>query len=289
MKSRIFLLVSLLATGLAAFFYLKISGFEQQMESETVKIRSISDSLHYYKIRAKADSLFIAGEIELSVSYYQQADSIAGRSELAEDKKQKAEKLKMKQDSLEKLKMVMFAIQKDFEQVKISKNKEVNYKDSLLEEYNDKVNYLTNQVEELKDGLAKAKGKISQMANSTGRLEFETSNGSKVMYAGDVASGKANGSGFGLFSTGGVYNGEWKNNKRHGKGKYTWKDGNIYEGDFADDKRHGTGTYYFVSGEKYVGEWKNNKRSGKGIHYGKDGKEIYNGLWENDETVKKAE
>jgi hypothetical protein len=116
-------------------------------------------------------------------------------------------------------------------------------------------------------------------------LEF-TRDGNTVYYIGDRTNSAANGYGFAIWSTGGMYKGDWKNNRRHGKGWYKWMDGEVYEGDFHEDKRQGSGKYTFKNGEYYTGEWMDNKRHGFGTIYAANGTIKYQGHWENDKLVR---
>jgi hypothetical protein len=172
---------------------------------------------------------------------------------------------------------------------KAKKLESISLKDSIIENYETQLPALINELTIFKDELNAEKQRNQKLKNSIGKLEFEATKGVTVYYAGDIQEGNATGIGYGIYSTGSIYEGQWLNNKREGKGKHTWKDGSIYQGEFSNDERSGFGIYYFASGEKYEGEWSNNKRNGKGILYSKDGKEVFSGFWENDGPAKKTD
>ena len=150
----------------------------------------------------------------------------------------------------------------------------------------DSIENLYNQkISELEKDLAAEKNK--EKSSKISKLNFQSLNGTKILYLGEVKNNKANGKGMGHFASGSLYLGDWKDNLKHdSKGYYKWSNGDWYEGDFDQDKRTGKGTYYWANGEKYEGEWLNDKRTGKGTLYGKDNKIILDGTWANDEFVK---
>ncbi len=150
--------------------------------------------------------------------------------------------------------------------------------DSLENLYNEKISELE------KDLIAE---KNKEKSSKISKLNFQSLNGTKILYLGEVKNSKANGKGMGHYASGSLYLGDWKDNLKHdSKGYYKWSNGDWYEGDFELDKRTGKGTYHWANGERYEGEWLNDKRSGKGTLYGKDNKVILDGTWYNDEFVK---
>lgn len=66
------------------------------------------------------------------------------------------------------------------------------------------------------------------------------------------------------FSGGGQYNGNWKDGMYHGYGECTWPDGHLYKG-----------------------EWKEGKTHGKGVEYRADGSIRHEGMFRDDEPVKR--
>ena len=111
---------------------------------------------------------------------------------------------------------------------------------------------------------------ISQIKEHvTGKI-FKDANGEDFSYTGEIANGKPNGKGTGIYSYGTFY-GEYKDGMRHGKGKFENKDGsNKYEGTFVNNKYNmgklimSNGYYFegeFKDGQPYNGKWydQNNK------------------------------
>lgn len=113
-------------------------------------------------------------------------------------------------------------------------------------------------------------------------ISFQSNEGIKVYYLGEIQDSKANGGGVGVWTNGSIYRGEWKNNRRHGKGEFTWPDGASYEGEFVMGERTGEGTFQYITGEEYRGEFQSGLRSGQGTLYDVDGNISFEGLWKND-------
>lgn len=158
--------------------------------------------------------------------------------------------------------------------------------DSLISHSIETSNLLKTENEKLKSENAKLENALAKKDRLT-VISFVSPKGEKVQYLGEIAGGKAQGGGVGIWPTGSIYRGEWVNNQRHGKGKFEWADGEIYEGNFVHDRREGKGTYKWPSGERYEGEWLNNQRHGYGILYDMDGNERYRGQWKHDVPVVK--
>ncbi|XRB17950.1 radial spoke head protein 10B [Pseudoscourfieldia marina] len=105
-------------------------------------------------------------------------------------------------------------------------------------------------------------------------------------YTGTWVGGRMHGRGTYTWVDGVEYKGDFVQGKAQGKGTYRWPTGGIYEGDVRDGLRHGKGTMYFEDNDaRYVGEWVNGKRHGYGVitFDGPNGKERYEGAWENDQ------
>ncbi|MDR1340150.1 MAG: hypothetical protein LBK58_08880 [Prevotellaceae bacterium] len=96
-------------------------------------------------------------------------------------------------------------------------------------------------------------------------------------------SGKSNGYGHAILSSGYEYLGEWKDSKYYGTGKYTVPGMGVYTGGFLNGKFHGNGIFSYLGGEQYEGEWKNGKRNGTGKYSMANG-DIYEGIWKNGEA-----
>jgi len=150
----------------------------------------------------------------------------------------------------------------------------------------------TSEYDSLTMLLRQAEGQVKQLrANArktTGPnyLTFTSGEGNDTYYVGEIRSGKANGKGVALLSTGSRYEGEWKDNKKHGEGEFYWSDGAHYQGAYVKDKRSGQGTYYFPDGSVYIGAWKNGLRDGEGVFRNAKGKVVAEGTWRKDELIK---
>jgi hypothetical protein len=285
MKKRYWTLFVAVILVFNIYHFYQVNALQGLVNDEVMAKEKLRNSLAYYQFRSTGDSLFIEGNYDAAMAYYQKADSIVqqkgyndSRLEIAAQIKKREENFRILEDALNKAKLDIRAYKH------LKKNEEV-LKDSLLTNSYRQIKQLVQVNKNLQDSLVKARNEMQKALTSVGKIVIEGYNGSKIYYAGDVQNGKAQGFGFGLYNTGGIYEGEWKNNLRHGKGKYTWKDGNVYEGEFYGDKRQGKGIYFFATGEKYVGEWMDNKRSGKGVLFGKEEEVIFNGQWENDEPI----
>jgi hypothetical protein len=277
------LVLAIFSIALALYHFEFSSKQTHLLQLEKERNLAALDSLKYYKYKHKGDSFFIIGNYQKAYEYYQQIDKVFNKEAIKEIRRSVEDQIMEKEKFFSHLQLLLGMSKQDLLDYKIRKNNEMISKDSLLQHTKLEVKKLNLENRSLKDSLYLANQKIKNIASSIGKLEIDAFNGLKIFYAGDLANGKANGKGYGLYSTGGIYEGDWKNNLRHGKGKYTWKDGSIYEGDYYGDKRQGKGIYLFTSGEKYVGEWMDNKRSGKGTLYDKDGTVLVSGNWENDE------
>jgi hypothetical protein len=117
-------------------------------------------------------------------------------------------------------------------------------------------------------------------------LRFKGEKNAEISYIGEIRDGKANGIGYGVWSTGSNYEGEWRDNKRHGPGKHRYPDGARYEGMYVNDLREGDGTYFYKNGQKWIGPWKDNLRHGTGILYEADGRVRVKGVWDKDRLVR---
>lgn len=285
MKVKILILLNGVLLILAAYLFYRTQAYKENVAFEKQQVEAATDSLHYFQYKSTGDSLILADDYEGAMENFRKADSIFADSRLVEERVALTRQAKSRQENMDQLRNRVSHMQGNMLLVSDSLGGELSHKDSLMRLTRTEINLLMHEADKLRDSLAKAHAEMERLTASLGQLELETSEGIKIYYAGDLTNGKANGHGYGLFETGGIYSGEWKENQRHGTGKYIWKDGNIYVGEYQHDKRHGTGTYYFTTGEKYVGEWENNKRSGRGVMYGNEGEEILSGRWEDDQIV----
>lgn len=121
---------------------------------------------------------------------------------------------------------------------------------------------------------------------ATSLLRFAGERGATITYVGAVRDGKADGLGYGVWSTGSAYEGQWRANKRHGAGRHTYPDGAVYEGRYSDDLREGPGTYHYKDGQRWEGPWQQNLRHGEGVLYEADGRVRVRGVWERDRLIR---
>lgn len=285
MYTKIFAAIAILAIGLAIYYGVKTSKLNKEIVLLNDEISVQNNELKFYQQLNLGDSLLLVGDFDAASEVFGQIDSIRPDLKLYEKKMKHVEFLQAGLDSLEYLKAVAERISKENEAKNLLLANSAQ-KDSLLDQFNSEIYDLSIEVFEAKKELEEKENQLETTAKF-GKLEFTNNKGTKVIYVGEVDKNKANGEGYGLFETGGIYSGFWKDNKRNGVGKYTWKDGSSYVGDFVNDVRQGNGTYTFTSGEVYKGEWQNNKRWGKGTMYQKDGTVIISGNWENDVVVRK--
>lgn len=117
-------------------------------------------------------------------------------------------------------------------------------------------------------------------------LRFAGERGATITYVGAVRDGKAEGLGYGVWTTGSAYEGQWRANKRHGPGRHKYPDGAIYEGSYVNDVREGQGTYHYKNGQRWEGPWKDNMRHGEGVLYEANGRVRVRGVWEKDRLVR---
>ena len=97
--------------------------------------------------------------------------------------------------------------------------------------------------------------------NLSGYAEIKYPSGNT--YAGDVSSGKRNGSGTFHWMSGGAvvaaYNGNWKDDLMDGQGTYNYNNGDYpyVEGTFEKGLLEGKATYYKEKGKSFKTTWKN--------------------------------
>ncbi len=81
---------------------------------------------------------------------------------------------------------------------------------------------------------------------------FRVSQASKNKYRGEVhpETNHAEGRGFKVFGTGGLYEGYFDDNEMHGYGRGISSEGNCYEGTFEHNVMHGYGIYFDAKAQK---------------------------------------
>jgi len=174
-------------------------------------------------------------------------------------------------------------LQQEINQLQIAANahhSKVLERDSMLLQVQAKLANLQDKNYHLNESMGELYANLQNQKADT--LTFVVSTGNRIRYMGQIAKGRANGTGSGFWPTGGYYHGEWRDNQRHGRGLYLWKEGDKYSGQFKNDQRAGTGTYFWTNGERYEGQWKNNQRSGAGTLYAADGTVKFSGQWVDD-------
>lgn len=240
------------------------------------------ESLVFLENKAKADELFIEGRFDSALALYKElnvdVNLLNKRKEIIKQfEESEGFKIRLEDESFKlqtefNKEQESLKIQTDFIKKRYLRSETTN--DSLVKELSVILSLLASKQRELE--------KVPRYE----KLTFYSANRTKVTYFGESNSGKANGYGFGYYSSGSLYEGTWKDNMRNGKGTFQWIDGDKYEGDYVSDNRSGTGTYYWKNGEKYKGKWENNMRNGYGILYDKDDNIKLKGIWKDDLLVK---
>ncbi|CEM20911.1 unnamed protein product [Vitrella brassicaformis CCMP3155] len=92
-------------------------------------------------------------------------------------------------------------------------------------------------------------------------------------YTGPLHNGKPHGEGTATWQNGGTSTGTWEHGQMVGEGradKMPLGDGTTYSGPLLDGKPHGQGTSYHDNGKnRYEGQWENGLRHGNGKAYGR--------------------
>lgn len=123
--------------------------------------------------------------------------------------------------------------------------------------------------------------------NKTGSLRLQSAQGFWFDYTGEIVNGEAHGKGVAIFENGNRYEGNFSHNKRSGFGKAINKNGDGYEGQWKNDRFNGKGTYTWKNGDRFEGYFKDAQRNGKGKLYNKQGELLKEGIWRDDELMKK--
>lgn len=121
----------------------------------------------------------------------------------------------------------------------------------------------------------------------TGSLRLQSAQGFWFDYTGEIVNGEAHGKGVAIFENGNRYEGNFSHNKRSGFGKAINKNGDGYEGQWKNDRFNGKGTYTWKNGDRFEGYFKDAQRNGKGKLYNKQGELLKEGIWKDDELMKK--
>jgi len=151
----------------------------------------------------------------------------------------------------------------------------------------------THQVDSMRFALEKAQMRNEVLEQQVATLAderyltFANEQGETVHYVGEVKDQQAHGWGVGLSESGIRYEGEWQANRHHGQGTLHWPDQEYYQGHFRAGERHGSGSYHWPDGKMFAGTWRADQRNGPGVFYDAEGNIMAQGIWRNNELVKK--
>lgn len=279
------IMVCVAAIAYLAFYVSNVSKVKEQSEQNLARLTN------FVQMKRAADSLFVQGNFDAALEQYEEADAIKPGSNLKQNAHRVMQRIqheKRKADSISTLnKLTNQKLKAEAEQMIA-----MTARSEARQRFIDSILVVVYQAEEKlvlaeqeRTALAEA---LVNYKSTQQFLHFIVDDTIPVYYLGTVKDGEANGFGYGLIASRGVYEGEWKDNRRHGKGKYTWRNNHVYEGDFKEGRIEGYGIYYFDSGEKYEGNWKGNLRDGYGTHYGKDGSVLLQGAWAKDKFKEKG-
>lgn len=291
MKKIVFitLLLFILTTGLLLWQKSVLDTTSKKLKEVTAQSTLKTSSNHRLQLQAQADSLFFAGEIEKATSIYKALDKgSSGTTHLMSSRinwlkntdSLSANLIKESQSLRQQLEVRNKKIEELTSKVTYLHLENKNNR-SLLKQYQTQLAYQKDSLVNLLRIESERIKKNSKFLQDT--ISFHSSKNYHIRYYGEIKDGKANGSGVGMWSSGGYYYGTWQNNRRHGHGTYHWKDGEYYIGEYSLDVRKGIGTYYWNNGEKYEGSWENDQRNGFGTLYDPVGRVKFKGIWENDQ------
>lgn len=103
------------------------------------------------------------------------------------------------------------------------------------------------------------------------------------IYEGNWKNGKRHGDGKITYSNGDWYDGNWQNGTQQGQGEFHYaRSGNVYKGNFSGGKFHGYGVMTYGSGDfsSYRGSWSDGIINGSGVMFYRNGAK-YDGEWKN--------
>lgn len=144
----------------------------------------------------------------------------------------------------------------------------------------------TTTVPQLEDTISVVeKREVSK--KETGSLRLQSAQGFWFDYTGEIVNGEAHGKGVAVFENGNRYEGNFSHNKRSGFGKAINKNGDGYEGQWKNDRFNGKGTYTWKNGDRFEGYFKDAQRNGNGKLYNEQGALLKDGVWKDDELIKK--
>lgn len=100
----------------------------------------------------------------------------------------------------------------------------------------------------------------------------------RVIYTGEMKSGRRHGTGIALYLSGSKYSGQWSENLKEGKGEYWYANGDYYAGSFHNDLMHGPGRYVSADGTVFDGTFVLDERDGPGVVIYPDARR-YSSMW----------
>jgi hypothetical protein len=130
---------------------------------------------------------------------------------------------------------------------------------------------VVNRIKAIVDDIASirlTKGIASSDEKTFGTIQFRDSEGTFIIYQGEIFRGRANGYGTGKTLNRREYyeyTGNYFNNLRHDqKATIVWSDGSRYIGAFTNDHITGEGFFQWSSGDTYKGNFFKGKKEGYG-------------------------
>ncbi|MBI1251356.1 MAG: TIR domain-containing protein [Alphaproteobacteria bacterium] len=109
------------------------------------------------------------------------------------------------------------------------------------------------RVERARAAAAQARAQASRARSAAAGSEAWVAQTANGEYAGEWASGAANGFGVERASSGETYAGGWRGSRRHGEGVLNYANGCRYEGEFAEGRPTGRGAFWSAQGERLIG------------------------------------
>ncbi|MBX2979281.1 MAG: hypothetical protein KF905_08310 [Flavobacteriales bacterium] len=278
-----------LAVMLAAALFVALQSRSRWKESAAdEKQRSL-----YLLERVAADSCFMAGEYDEAFARYGGVLLVNGDSTLWTTRKQRMSALSSPNagtgSTRKELEERLFRTERLLSRYKGMEADLARRRERLNREERQLQDVYGERLNGTEEELASMRKELENI-RATRVLRFPNEKkGATVIYLGEVENDKANGQGFGVWSTGSTYEGEWKDNLRHGYGEFSWQDGEHFSGHYQHDLRNGFGIYHWKNGQRWEGNWKDDMRHGDGVLYEANGKERVRGTWELDKlkvTVK---
>ncbi len=276
---------TLAITGLIiGFILLLIAGWQfNKLTKLSQEVESLNAESIINDLKSTADNLFILGRTDEALDLYRKYDSLSMDS-LAISRFTLVSATNNSQESI-RLAKLQAQLDRTSSLLHTYENRDSPKPEIVIVKAEpDKSLELELQMQLLEQNLITANQEIEKLKKSRGLIEFSSSKNDAVTYLGDLQNGKANGNGYGLWTSGSRYDGQWKDNMRNGNGIFLWADGEKYEGEYQNDQRHGYGVYIAKAG-RYEGQWREDMRHGEGKLYEANGKFKLEGVWEKDKLV----